>query len=56
MSFDIIAIFLCSYLLGGEYALIVGVGVSLLQFVLGMAIYYGPWSVLFDYLLPVSKI
>lgn len=54
VSFDIIAIFLCSYLLGGQYAFIVGVGVTLLQFVLGMAIYYGPWSVLFDYMLPLT--
>lgn len=54
ISFDIIAIFLCSYLLGGRYALIVGIGVSILQFILGMAVYYGPWSVLFDYILPLT--
>lgn len=54
ISFDIIAIFLCSYLLGGNCALAVGVGVAILQFILGMAIYYGPWSVLFDYVLPLT--
>lgn len=53
ISFDIIAIFLCSYLMGGKHAITVGVGVCILQFVLGMAVYYGPWSVLFDYLLPL---
>lgn len=54
ISFDIIAIFLCAYLMGGSHAILVGVGVSILQFVLGMAVYYGPWSVLFDYVLPLS--
>ena len=54
ISFDIIAIFLCSYLIDRKYAIIVGVGVSILQFILGMAVYYGPWSVLFDYVLPLS--
>ena len=54
ISFDIIAIFLCAYLIGGKSAIIVGIGVSILQFILGMAVYYGPWSVLFDYVLPLS--
>ena len=54
ISFDIIAIMLCAYLMGGHYAIIVGIGVSILQFILGLAVYYGPWSVLFDYVLPLS--
>ena len=31
-----------------------GVCVSILQFVLGIALYYGPWSVLLDYVLPLA--
>ncbi|HIU14302.1 MAG TPA: energy-coupled thiamine transporter ThiT, partial [Candidatus Fimiplasma intestinipullorum] len=27
---------------------------SILQFVLGIALYYGPWSVLLDYVLPLA--
>lgn len=54
ISIDIIAIFLCAYLMGVRYGIICGVGVALLQFVLGMATYYGPWSVLLDYVLPLG--
>jgi len=54
VSIDIIAIFLCAYFLGAGYGIICGVGVALLQFVLGLATYYGPWSVLLDYVLPLG--
>lgn len=54
VSIDIVAIFLCAYLMGTGYGVICGIGVSILQFVLGMAVYYGPWSVLLDYVLPLA--
>lgn len=54
ISIDIIAIFLCAYFMGAGYGVICGVGVAILQFVLGMATYYGPWSVLLDYVLPLA--
>ena len=54
ISFDIIAIFLCAYFMGAGYGVICGIGVAILQFVLGMATYYGPWSVLLDYVLPLA--
>ena len=56
ISIDIIVIFLCSYLMGWEYGAICGIGVSLLQFALGLAVYYGPWSVLLDYVLPLTVV
>lgn len=54
ISFDIIAIFLCAYFMGAGYGILCGIGVALLQFVLGMASFYGPWSVLLDYVLPLA--
>lgn len=54
ISIDIIAIFLCAYFMGAGYGVICGVGVAILQFALGMASYYGPWSVLLDYVLPLA--
>lgn len=54
ISIDIIAIFLCAYFMGAGYGIICGVGVAILQFVFGMATYYGPWSVLLDYILPLA--
>lgn len=54
ISVDVIAIMLCGYLMGAGYGVICGVGVSILQFVLGLATYYGPWSVLLDYVLPLA--
>lgn len=54
ISIDIIAIFLCAYFMGAGYGMICGVGVAMLQFVLGMASFYGPWSVLLDYVLPLA--
>jgi len=54
VSIDIVAIFLCAYFMGAGYGVICGIGVAVLQFVLGMASYYGPWSVLLDYVLPLA--
>ena len=54
ISIDIIAIFLCAYLMGTGYGVICGVGVAILQFALGIASYWGPWSVLLDYVLPLA--
>ena len=54
ISLDVIAIFLCAYLLGTWEGVVCGVCVSILQFVLGIALYYGPWSVLLDYVLPLA--
>lgn len=54
ISIDVIAIFLCAYLLGAGYGIICGIGVAILQFVLGIASYWGPWSVLLDYVLPLA--
>lgn len=54
VSIDIIAIFVCAYLMGAGYGVICGIGTSILQFALGMAQFWGPWSVLFDYVLPLA--
>lgn len=56
ISIDILAIFLCAYTMGAGYGVICGIGVSVLQFILGQAVYYGPWSVLLDYMLPLAVI
>jgi len=54
LSISLTAIFLCSYLMGVGYGVLVGIGSCLLQFALGLASYWGVWSVLFDYLLPLA--
>ena len=54
VSIDIISIFVCAYLMGPGYGIICGVVTSMLQFALGMASFYGPWSVLLDYVLPLA--
>lgn len=54
ISLDLLPIILASYLMGSGYGLIVGFVSCLLHFVLGLASYYGPWSVLLDYLVPLS--
>lgn len=54
VSIDIIAIFVCAYLMGAGYGVICGVATAILQFALGMASFYGPWSVLLDYVLPLA--
>ncbi len=54
ISFAIIPIFLTSYLMGVGYGVIVGCLGAIMQFILGLAKYFGPWSVLLDYLLPLA--
>lgn len=54
VSFDIVAIFLCAYFMGSGYGVICGFGVAILQFALGIAQFWGPWSVVLDYVLPLA--
>ncbi len=54
VSMDLLPIILASYLLGSGYGLIVGFVSCLLHFALGLATFYGPWSVILDYLVPLS--
>lgn len=54
ISFDILPIFICAYLYGAGYGVICGICVSILQFVIGVAKFYGPWSVMLDYVLPLA--
>lgn len=54
ISIDIVAIFLCAYFMGAGYGVICGIGVAILQFALGIATYWGPWSVLLDYVFPLA--
>ena len=56
ISIALVPIILASYLMGAGYGLLVGLASTLLQFVLGLAVYYGPWSVVLDYLIPVTII
>lgn len=56
VAFSLIALILCSYLMGPGYGLIVALVCTGLQFVLSLATFYGPVSVIFDYLLPMSLI
>lgn len=56
ITLSLLPIVLAAYLMGAEYGVIVGAGATVMQFVLGMALYYGPWSVLLDYLLPLTVI
>ena len=54
VAFSLIAIFLCSYLMGPLYGVIVGLVCCGLHFALGFATFYGPLSVIFDYVLPLG--
>lgn len=54
ISIDIIAIFVCAYSMGAGYGVICGIGTAILQFALGLAQFWGPWSVLLDYVLPLA--
>ncbi|MBO6047458.1 MAG: energy-coupled thiamine transporter ThiT [Erysipelotrichaceae bacterium] len=54
ITLSLLPIFLGAYLMGPEYGLIIGLTSSLLMFVLGLAQYWGPWSLLLDYVLPVT--
>lgn len=40
--------------MGVGYGVIVGCLGAIMQFILGLAKYFGPWSVLLDYLLPLA--
>lgn len=53
VAFSFIAIILCGYLMGAGYGLIVGIVCTGLQFATGLAVFYGPLSVIFDYLIPL---
>ena len=54
ISIDLLPIILCSYLMGPAYGLLVGFSCTLLHFVLGLASFYGWWSVFLDYLIPIT--
>ena len=54
ISMDLLPIILAGYLMGPLYSLLLGMTCTLTQFVLGMASFYGPWSVVLDYLIPIS--
>ena len=54
ISFSLVAIMLCSYMMGASYGLVVSLVCVGLHFVLGLATFYGPLSVIFDYLLPMA--
>lgn len=54
ITLSLLPIILAAYLMGAEYGAIVGIGATVMQFVLGLALYYGPWSVLLDYLVPLT--
>jgi len=56
ITLSLLPIFLAAYLMGPGYGLIVGVVSAAIQFVLGIALYYGPWSVMLDYVVPLSII
>lgn len=53
ISIDIIAIFICAYGMGAGYGVLCGLMVSVAQFALGIAEFWGPWSVVLDYALPL---
>jgi thiamine transporter len=54
ITMDLLPIILASYLMGSGYGLIIGFTCCLLHFALGLATFYGPWSVVLDYLVPLS--
>ena len=56
VAFSLVAIILCGYLMGWAYSLIVSLVCLGLHFALGLATFYGPLSVVFDYLLPMILI
>lgn len=53
VSFSLVAIFLCSYLMGWGYGVIVSLVCVGLHFVLGFATFYGPASLFLDYIVPM---
>lgn len=56
VAFSLVTILLCGYLMGWSYSLVVSLVCLGLHFALGLATFYGPLSVIFDYLLPMILI
>ena len=56
ITLSLVPILLASYLLGGYYGIVVGACCCGLHFVLGLATYWGPWSLFLDYLIPLAVI
>lgn len=56
IAFSLVAIILCGYLMDWTYGLIVSLVCLGLHFALGLATFYGPLSVIFDYVLPMILI
>lgn len=56
VSFSLIALFLASYLLGPVYGIITSFVCLGVQFVLGMATYYGMASLFLDYIIPMALV
>ena len=54
ITLSLLPIYLGAYLMGSGYGLIIGLTSSLLQFALGLASYWGPWSVMLDYVVPLT--
>lgn len=54
ITLSLLPIFLCAYLMGPGYGIIVGLVCAGVQFALGLAVFYGPWSVLLDYVAPLA--
>lgn len=53
ISFSLVVIILCSYLMGWGYGVMLSLVCVALHFVLGFATYYGMASLMFDYVLPM---
>jgi len=56
VAFSLVAIILCGYLMGAAYSLVVSLVCLGLHFALGLAVFYGPLSVFFDYIIPMILI
>lgn len=56
ITLSLLPILLASYLLGSTYGFIVGACSCILHFAFGLASYWGPWSVLLDYFIPLAII
>ncbi len=56
ISFSLVIIFLCGYLLSYKYALVVSMICLGLHFALGFSTYYGMASLFFDYIIPMIVI
>lgn len=54
VSLDLLPIILAGYLMGPIYGVVLGIICTFTQFILGLASFYGPWSVVLDYLVPIT--